>query len=71
MIQYNSTENQIGANIRFSLLRTANTGLFVVYNSNFDTLGFDPDDPTLPTPQTRRHTLDRALIIKFTYLFDF
>ena len=71
LVQYNSTANQIGANIRFSLLRTANTGLFVVYNSNFDTLGFDPDDPTLPTPQTRRHTLDRALIIKFTHLFDF
>ena len=72
LIQYNSAENQIGANIRFSLLRTANTGLFVVYNSHFDTLGFDPHEGgILPGPRTLRRTRDRALIAKFTYLFDF
>ena len=71
LIQYNSAINQIGANIRFALLRTSNTGLFVVYTTRFDTTGFDPHDGPLFTPRTRRHTLDRALIAKFTYLFDF
>ena len=70
LIQYNSAINQIGANIRFALLRTSNTGLFVVYTTRFDTTGFDPHDGPLLSPRTR-HTLDRALIAKFTYLFDF
>ena len=30
LLQVNSARREIGANIRFSLLRTANTGLFVV-----------------------------------------
>ena len=71
LIQVNSARREIGANIRFSLLRTANTGLFVVYNSRFDTRGFDPHDGAILSPHPiRRRTLDRALIVKFTYLFD-
>lgn len=72
LVQVNSARREIGANIRFSLLRTANTGLFVVYNSRFDTTGFDPHDGAMPNLlPIRRRTLDRALIVKFTYLFDF
>jgi Domain of unknown function (DUF5916) len=71
LIQYNSTNHQVGVNIRFALIRLANTGLFIVYNSRFDTLGLNPDEnigiPTLPY----RRTLDRAVLAKFTYLFDF
>ena len=71
LIQYNSTIKQIGANIRFALLRTSNTGLFVVYNSKFDTLGFDPHENSFLGPRSLRHTLDRVLLAKFTYLLDF
>ena len=71
LIQYNSAINQIGTNIRFALLRTSNTGLFVVYTSRFDTTGFDPHENPMLSPRALRNTLDRALIAKFTYLFDF
>ncbi len=71
LIQYNSAINQIGTNIRFALLRTSNTGLFVVYTSRFDTTGFDPHENPILSPRALRNTLDRALIAKFTYLFDF
>ncbi len=33
LVQYNSEEDRVSANIRFSLLEQANTGLFVVYNA--------------------------------------
>jgi hypothetical protein len=71
LIQYNSASHQVGFNIRLAMIRIANTGLFVVYNSRFDTLGLDPheDAGMLPTPY--RRTLNRALLAKFTYLFDF
>ena len=39
LIQYNSASHQVGVNIRLAMIRIANTGLFVVYNSRFDTLG--------------------------------
>ena len=71
LVQYNSKVREIGFNIRFALLRTSSTGLFVVYNSRFDTMGFDPHEENLLPDQTQRRTLDRALIAKFTYLFDF
>ncbi len=71
LIQYNSASHQVGMNIRLAMIRLANTGLFVVYNSRFDTLGLDSHDltGTLPTPY--RRTLNRALLVKYTYLFDF
>ena len=71
LIQYNSSSRQIGLNIRFALLRTGNTGLFVVYNSQFDETGFDPHDISPLTREATQHTLNRALLAKFTYLFDF
>ena len=71
LVQYNSEVHEIGVNIRFALLRTSSTGLFIVYNSRFDTMGFDPHEENLLPDQAQRRTLDRALIAKFTYLFDF
>ena len=46
LIQYNSASHQVGMNIRLAMIRLANTGLFVVYNSRFDTLGLDSHDLT-------------------------
>ena len=71
LIQYNSSNHQIGVNLRYALIRLANTGLFIVYNSRFDTLGADSHEDTgLPLGPYRR-TQNRALLAKFTYLFDF
>jgi hypothetical protein len=60
LIQYNDRDDVWAANLRFSWLRTANSGLHVVYNQNQDIhrSGFG---------WTRR---DRSLIVKYTYLFD-
>ncbi len=71
LLQYNSRSNQVGVNIRYALIRIANTGLYIVYNSRFDALGSDPHDPGEMFPPPYRRTLDRALLAKFTYLFDF
>ena len=71
LIQYNSQTNQVGVNIRYALIRIANTGLFIVYNSRFDTLGYDPNDPGGLLPPSYRRTLGRAVLAKFTYLFDY
>jgi len=71
LIQYNSRNNQVGVNLRYALIRTANTGLFIVYNSRFDALGYDPDDPGGLLPSPYRRTLDRAVLAKFTYMFDY
>lgn len=71
LIQYNSANHQLGVNIRLAVIRIANTGLFVVYNSRFDTLGLDPHESVGMLPRPYRRTLNRALLAKFTYLFDF
>jgi len=57
LIQYNSVADRWSANIRFSLLEQANTGLFVVFNqiTGVDSL----DGP-----------LNRSITIKYTRLFD-
>jgi hypothetical protein len=63
--QYNSRINQVGTNIRFALLSTSSNGLFVVYNTRAVTMDYvDPRNQ-------ERITLSRALLVKFTYLFDF
>jgi len=63
--QYNSRIHQVGTNIRFALLSTANNGLFVVYNTRAATVDYvDPHNEA-------RTTLTRALLVKYTYLFDF
>ncbi len=60
LIQYNDRDDIWAANLRFAWLRTANSGLYVVYNENQDLhrSGFG---------WTRK---DRSLIVKYTYLFD-
>jgi hypothetical protein len=63
--QYNSQTGQVGHNIRFALLSTSSTGLFVVYNTAVSTTDFrDPHD-------VERRTQSRALLIKFNYLLDY
>lgn len=57
LIQYNDQEDILSTNIRFSLLRTANSGLFVVVNE------FDERFPGAPPT-------GREFIIKYNYLFD-
>jgi hypothetical protein len=63
--QYNSRTNQVGVNVRLALLSTSSTGFFVVYNTRVATVDF------LDPHETERHTLSRALFVKFNYLFDF
>ena len=57
LVQHNGVSDQLGTNIRFSWLRTANSGLFLVYNE------VDEQGPGgLPT--------GREFIIKYSYIFD-
>lgn len=58
LIQYNDEQEVLSTNARFSLLRTANSGLFVVYSE------FDEQSPGAPPT-------GRKFIIKYNYLFDF
>ncbi len=71
LIQYNSTSHQFGVNLRYALIRMANTGLYVVYNSRFDTLGAEGYEATGMPPSPYQRTLNRALLVKYTYLFNF
>lgn len=57
VVQYNDATEVLSTNVRFSLLRTASTGLFVVYN--------EFDERFAGAPPT-----GREFIIKFNYLFD-
>ena len=57
LLQYNDQQEVLSTNIRFSLLRTANSGLFVVYNE------FDEQFPGAPPK-------GREFIIKYNFLFD-
>ncbi|MEM7276966.1 MAG: DUF5916 domain-containing protein, partial [Pseudomonadota bacterium] len=57
LVQHNDQDDVLSTNIRFSLLRTGNSGLYIVYNE------FDEQIPgALPT--------GREFIIKYNYLFD-
>jgi len=57
LVQYNDDSEELAMNLRFSMLRTANTGLFIVYNE------FDEQFPgALPK--------GREFIIKYNYMFD-
>jgi hypothetical protein len=58
LFQYNSVDENWSANLRYSWLRTANTGLFIVYN---DTQGFGGYTGAQP---------NRSLLIKYSHLFD-
>jgi hypothetical protein len=57
LVQYNDDSQVLATNLRFSMLRTANTGLFIVYNEF---------DERLPNAAPK----GREFIIKYTYLFD-
>jgi hypothetical protein len=56
-VQYNTTTRQFTSNTRFNLLHRPLSDLFVVYNERRDT--------------NTHGLLDRALIVKFTNMFDF
>jgi hypothetical protein len=58
LFQYNNVDDIWSANLRYSWLRTANTGLFIVYN---DTRGFDSFSGEEP---------NRSVLIKYSHLFD-
>lgn len=57
LIQYDDQQEVLSTNVRFSLLRTANSGLFIVYNE------FDEQFTGAP-PTGRKFT------IKYNYMFD-
>ena len=57
LIQYNDEDDTLATNLRFSWLRTANTGLYLVYNE-FDENGAGG----LPA--------QREIILKYSYMFD-
>lgn len=57
LVQYNEAADVLSTNLRFSWLRTANSGLFVVYNE-FDERG-------IGAPPT-----GRQVAIKYSHLFD-
>ena len=56
LIQYNSTAQEIASNIRFNFIYQPLSDLFLVYNERRSTTG---------------DVLDRAIILKLTYIFDF
>lgn len=56
LIQYNSERREIASNIRFNFIHRPLSDLFLVYNERRSSTG---------------EVLDRALITKLTYLFDF
>ncbi len=58
LLQFNNVGDFWSTNLRFSWQRTANTGLYVVYD---DIQGFDFYDGAKP---------NRNLVIKYTHLFD-
>lgn len=58
LFQYNDVDDIWSTNLRFSWLRTANTGLFVVLNDLQGTSGYDGEQP------------DRSILIKYSHLFD-
>lgn len=57
LIQYNGADDVFAANVRFSWLRTSNTGFFLVYNE-FDDRG------NIPGPNRKE------LVVKYTHVFD-
>jgi hypothetical protein len=57
LIQYNSTSDKLGANVRFSWLRTANSGLYLVYNQ-------------LDERGTGGLATGHEFILKYSYIFD-
>jgi hypothetical protein len=59
LFQYNNVDDFFSTNLRFSWLRKANTGLYVVFN---DIKGYDRYTGEVP---------NRSLVVKYTHMFDF
>ena len=57
LLQYNDASDRLGTNIRFSWLRNANSGLFLVYN--------EIDERFAGAPPT-----GREFILKYSHIFD-
>ena len=57
LVQYNENADTVGTNLRFSWLRNANSGLFLVFNEVDER--FDGASPT-----------GRELILKYSHIFD-
>ncbi len=57
LVQYNDNAETVGTNVRFSWLRNANSGLYVVYN--------EVDGRFAGAPPT-----GREFIVKFSHIFD-
>jgi len=57
LVQYNDDDEVLGTNLRFSWLRTANTGLYLVYN--------EIDERGVGAPPK-----GREIILKYSYMFD-
>ena len=57
LVQYNDASEVLGTNLRFSWLRTANSGLYLVYNE-FDER-FEGGAP-----------VERSFILKYSHIFD-
>ena len=58
LFQYNNVDDLLSTNLRFSWLRQASTGLYLVFN---DIKGYDAFTGKQP---------DRSFIAKYTYMFD-
>jgi hypothetical protein len=58
LFQYNNVSEVWSTNLRYSWLRTANTGLFIVYNESNGFGNFDGEQP------------NRSILIKYSHLFD-
>ena len=58
LLQYNNVDDFFSTNLRFSWLRKANTGLYVVFN---DINGYDRYTGEQP---------NRSVIVKYTHMFD-
>jgi len=57
LLQYNDDDDVFSSNVRFSWLRTANTGLYLVYN--------EIDERGVGAPPT-----GREIIFKYSFMFD-
>jgi hypothetical protein len=58
LVQYNSRFNLISSNIRFGMIRKSGTGLFLVYNEQYETL------------RGKFPVLDRSIAIKYSHMFS-
>jgi len=56
-VQYNDVDEVLAMNLRFSMLESANSGLFIVYNE------IDERYPGAPPK-------GREIIIKYSHIFD-